>query len=147
MIFFFLQIGFKISKVIPYLPPTKEKFLKCGGIWCQYTSLGVTVKRLIYDNSCLRKASSFSFMCQAMQYPQHQTGFNNGFNFYSLLQMPLTGSIHQETEGRTNYRDDRTLYVRFPQSLSVREKSYVQPMAPTAVDIRFPRLSPGNAAK
>lgn len=65
----------------------------------------------------------------------------------SSAKMELTASIHQETEGRTSHRDDRTLYVRFPQSLSVREKSYVQPMVPTAVDIRFPRLSPGNSAK
>ncbi|KAG0702379.1 nucleolin [Chionoecetes opilio] len=62
--------------------------------------------------------------------------------------MELTPLLTQETDGRTSHRDERTLYVRFPPSLcSVRDKAYLETLVPSAVDIRLPRLSPGNYAK
>lgn len=71
---------------------------------------------------------------------------NRDFKFPSE-KMELPPQLNQETEGRTSHRDERTLYVRFPPSLAVRDKSYLESLVPSAVDIRFPRLSPGSYAK
>ncbi|KAK8396757.1 hypothetical protein O3P69_005022 [Scylla paramamosain] len=54
--------------------------------------------------------------------------------------MELTPLLDQETEGRMSHRDERTLYVRFPPSLTLQDKSFLEPLVPSAVDIRFPRL-------
>ncbi|KAK8396761.1 hypothetical protein O3P69_005022 [Scylla paramamosain] len=61
--------------------------------------------------------------------------------------MELTPLLDQETEGRMSHRDERTLYVRFPPSLTLQDKSFLEPLVPSAVDIRFPRLSATSTAK
>ncbi|MPC22185.1 nucleolin [Portunus trituberculatus] len=68
-------------------------------------------------------------------------------NSTGYLQMELTPLLNQKTEGRTSHRDERTLYVRFPPSLALRDKSFLEPLVPSAVDIRLPRLSATGTAK
>lgn len=72
---------------------------------------------------------------------------NNRIFTSSSEKMELPALLDQETDGRTSHRDERTLYVRIPPALEVRDKSLLEPIVPSAIDIRLPRLSPKSIAK